>query len=121
MNLIEQYMNAKDKLAEAKKIEMDFRLKVAEMFSDQSEGVKTLDIEEFEVKCTFKNNITVDRDALDLVIDNMSAEELEAIDFKPTIKLGVYKKLDDTSWLETCLVVKPATPAIKVKNNAINS
>lgn len=114
MELLEQYNVAVSRLAIAKRAEMDLRLKVAKLFEDKSAGTRGIEIDGILVKATFKDNITVDRNALDEIIDDLSSEEIACLDFKPNIKLREFKQLEDSGLLEEALVIKPATPSIKV-------
>ena len=46
--------------------------------------------------------------------EDLSEAEVEAVDWKPDLKLAAYKKLDKKALLHECVIAKPAAPTLKV-------
>ena len=77
-------------------------------------GANKIEIENLVIVATRKVSYSVDKDDLESTWESLSDEEKDAINWKPSLSLKLYKGLDDTEMLDECIEVKPAMPAITV-------
>jgi len=107
--------DAQDALFHAKKLENKLRQQLATAINLESLriGVNNIDEGDLRIKAVRKITHSVDRIALDEIWGDLTDEEKEAIDFKPSLKLKVYKTIEHGR-LDDAIEVKPAMPSITV-------
>lgn len=118
MNLLEEikaWNGIKHEIANLAKIEYQMREKIAqEILDGKSEGSKTATIDTVKVQATATVNYSVDRGELDLIKDDLSEQEWSALNFRPEVKLSVFRKLDTDSQLHNCVTAKPGKFQLKI-------
>lgn len=104
-----------DLLAKTKKEEMTMRVEIAEaLLEGESVGVHTFDFEGFKLKAAKKVNINLLPDELSNLTSIMTPEEQDCIVYKATLNKKLYNNLDDSSVIDECIVITPATPTISI-------
>ena len=115
-SLAQKYYDAKVKLNQAQKEEKALRQELLELhLSDLLEGTRVVEEDGFRITCTAKLIYSLDAELLSEA--ELSAEEQEAVVWKPSLKLSEYRKLDDASGLETALTTKPGLGSIKIEES----
>ena len=113
---IKAYIDVAEQLKYYKKLEAEMRIQILdELFPSANEGTLTASVEDFIVKGTFKNSASVDKKKLDSMLDSLTDSEYDCFNFKPTLLLSNYKRLDDQSRINECITFKPAMPTISIK------
>jgi len=113
--LANDLMNVQALLASTKAEEAKLRRELAMAIQLEAKSVGTHNIDEGDLRIKAVRKIThsVDRIALDEIWGDLTDEEKEAIDFKPSLKLKVYKTIEHGR-LDDAIEVKPAMPSITV-------
>lgn len=116
---LQDYTEIKYQLDQYKALEAEMRLEILEdLFPTASTGTFTATLGEFRVKGAFSNRATVDKQALEDYVEQLTEEEVACIKWTPSLIVAKYKELqeDETSGLlEDCLTFKPAMPTIEVE------
>lgn len=105
-----------NELKELKKLEMDLRIQICEVLL-RGKGIGTHNFEFIgaNVKAVKKNSMRVITEEFESLRDCLSEDERNCITFKPFLSRSKYVKLEDSSTLDECLMVKPAIPTLSVK------
>lgn len=108
--------NLQQKLKELKAEETKLRKQLATGLKIETLkiGVNKIEIDNLAIVATRKVSYSVDKDDLESIWESLSDEEKDAINWKPSLALKVYKGLADTEMLDECIEVKPAMPSITV-------
>lgn len=117
ISLISNYLEAKSMLDHYKIKERELRIElVDEFFKDQSDGTRKAEIDSCTIKAKFGTNYNLSQKAVDEVYSSLSDEELECINFKPTLIMSTYKKLTPElrEALDSCITTSAALPSIEV-------
>lgn len=118
MNVYEEWLAVSADLKRVKALELKLRNKIcSEMLEEKLEGAVTeLKIKgKFKVTATAKLNRSVDRSMLDALWDDLTEDEKECIDWKPSLKLGEYKKVEMSGGkLLDAVTVKPGQATLKI-------
>ena len=115
--LVQDYMEAKDRLTHYKKRENALRLAMIDaFFPNESEGTANTGYEQFSIKGTFKMNHKL-KNMSEEELDSLTEEELDCIAMKPSLILSKYKALEDSDLLDELITVTPALPSLVVKFN----
>jgi len=118
ISLISNYLEAKSMLDHYKNREKELRIElVDELFKDQSDGTRKAEIDNCTIKAKFGTNYNLSQKAVDEVYSSLSDEELECINFKPTLIMSAYKKLENKDILDSCITTSAALPSIEVTAN----
>ena len=109
-------------LAKAKRIELELRKKIINHFryNGSVEGVQHKSFEgvDADIAITLKLSRTLDKDALKTLWVDLTEEQKEAIEYKPSLHVKIYKELvenDDAGELLNMVIEKPALATIKLK------
>ncbi len=112
---IELYVEVKSQLEYYKQMERKLRVDLCEaLFPTANDTSVSTFVGDYVVKGIFKNNIKFDADSLAKNAPYLTEEEAECIKYTPRLIASAYKKLDDSSMIDECLVVTPALPTINV-------
>ena len=102
-------------LKKLKKKEMELRLEICESLLEGKEvGTHNYKFHGLFAKAVKKNSISLLPEELELLYDDLSEDERDCISFKPMLSQSKYKQLEDSSILDECIIVKPATPTLSV-------
>jgi hypothetical protein len=128
--LLDEWLKARHALELAKKAELLLRDKITPaILLGKTLGSATGMYGSHKMTATARLNFTIKADTLKLsedrltmvwdeqqeLWDNLPPEELEAIDWKPNLKEGVYKKLPADAKLRSVVVVKPGQASLELK------
>ena len=116
--ICEQWMRMSQSLKSMKVQEMEIRkMIVAFLAPDGHPGLSTINFTSIIAKVTIKLNYKFDEILLETLYDSMSEIEKEAIKYKPTLSLSMYKKIHeaDRTKLDDTLVVTPAAPTLNIQ------
>ena len=116
MSIYQQWLDATNELKSAKDKELELRnLICEEILAQKLEGATTVHVPGFKVTATAKLNRSVDREVLEAIWDGLPDEEKECIDYKPSLKLTAYKKIEiGGGKLLEAVTVKPAQATLKI-------
>ena len=111
------WMEAKAKFDHYKSLENKLRIEICdELLENKTTGTHNFtDFDGYRVKAVKKVSHNIDKEVLGFIYDEMSAEEQEAINFKPELSVSKYKKLEDHSVIDNAIIVKPAMPSLDIK------
>lgn len=124
------WFEAKTKLDFWKKKELEIRNKVLEersYFTNIVEGLFKTEVENLEIKCTYKLGRKLDKQAVKDSWKLLTPEEKECVEFVPTLKVPQYKKLEEEEErtrntddpiiydLIDMVTVKPAQGSLSIK------
>ena len=115
VELLNDYDLAKTALKEAKKVELELRLKICdELLSGKNPGTHNFNIDGVKAKAVSKLNYKIDEDELDMIWESLSPEEQNVIRFKPSLKLKDYKELEDELLINNAITVSPAMSTLEI-------
>jgi len=118
MNLYQQWLRVSEELRRIKGEEMALRLEICkDILEDKVEGTLTemVDDRRYKVSATAKLIRSLDRSVLETIWDDLSDEERECIDYKPTLVLSNYRTIEEEGGkLVEAITVKPGTPTLKI-------
>ena len=110
-----EYKEVSEQLKKIKALEMSLRVEICdELLRDKEEGTHKMYIDGVDVKAVCNLNMRLDVDELAMLAGKLTPEELEAIDYKPSLSKTKYKKLSSTSNIDNCIIVTPAAPSLTV-------
>ena len=113
---IEQWQEVYESMKTIKQKEMDIRVEICEqIFNNARETVKK-EIGPYKVKAVYKINSRVDEAAYLSLKPQLTVEEEEAIKVKYDLVKSKFNKLRPTSLLHQCIISKPGTPTLEVKD-----
>lgn len=102
-------------LSETKKEEMKMRVEIAEVLLEgEPVGVHEFYFQDFDIKAAKKVNISLLPDELSSLASEMSDEEKDCIVYKANLVKSLYNKLEDSTIIDECIVMTPATPTISI-------
>ena len=117
--VILEYNAIKSALTMLKKQESEMRIEILESVFDSSYiGTVNTTVGDWAVKGSFKNNYRLDGDEVGHNYDDMTEEEQECVNFKPTLVMKKYNALEPGSLLEQCITISPAMPTLVIKEIA---
>lgn len=117
--LLQQWSDLNTQLKAVKDAELGLRKQLfAYFFPNPEEGTNTVDLGNgWKLKAGYKLNRSVDKAALMSVLKEMpEGSEDTLIDYKPSLKLSAYRKLDKDICLvfDEALITKPGTPTLDI-------
>ena len=117
MILHSQWLVASEALRQAKEEELRVRnLICEEVLGDKVEGSVTKRENGLKVTATAKVTRSLDREVLEVLWEDITDEERECIDYKPSLRLALYKKIEaEGGKLMEAVTVKPAQASLKIK------
>jgi hypothetical protein len=115
-DLYNEWLEASAALKKAKALELQLRNAICGIYlSEKLEGAVTAKDSGFTVTATAKLNRSVDREILEAIWDDLTPEEQECVDYKPSLKLTNYKKIEATGGkLLEAITVKPGQATLKI-------
>ena len=117
MSILEQYIEAKANLTKYKTLEAALRLDLLEeMDMNQTvNGTVSKSVGNWRVTGGFKLNYKLDTKSFD--VSALTEEQLGCIDYKPTLVMAEYKKIEecDREELDEFITVSSAMPTVKIK------
>ncbi len=115
-SIYEEWMEAYRDLQRAKQNELMLRNAITTVqLEEVLEGSKTSRSGNLKIVATAKLNRSVDRAVLDTIWEDLTPEEQECVDFKPSLKLSNYKKIEATGGkLLEAVTVKPGQASLKI-------
>ena len=116
MEIYNEWLEATANLKAAKKEELRLRdLIVGDVLQDKFEGAVTRNDDGFKVVATAKLTRSIDRVVLESIWEGLSDVEKNCIDYKPSLKLADYKKIEASGGaLLEAITVKPAQASLKI-------
>ena len=115
LEYLEEWAGLKKTLASVKAREMDMRKSIAAfVLGNKKKGVAKTNIENYLVKATGVLNGKIDDAALRVIWPELSAEEKDAVKFKPELKMKQYNALPKNSKLRTAVTFKPGAPGLEI-------
>ena len=118
IGIINEWIEAKKKLDEYKKLESELRMSIlTTVWPNSHEGIFKKEIEGIEIKGTFENSAKIDVAELEQLEESMTEDELDCITYKPSLSMTKYKALADEEreTLDECISFKPAMPTLSIK------
>ena len=110
-----KWLQASAKLQHYKAIEAELRKEIADaILEGKATGVHHDYRLGYHIKATKKTNISVDELALAAIWNDLSEAEKDSIKYKPSLVSKNYKKLDDSSMLDHCIIAKPGMPGLEI-------
>lgn len=115
-NVYEDWINARNVLAEAKIEELRLRNAICEThLEDILEGSSTSVFADLKITVTAKLNRSIDPSVLETIWDDLTGEEQECVQYKPALVLANYRKIEETGGkLMEAVTVKPAQSSLKI-------
>lgn len=111
MDILIEWNELQKKLKKLNQQEQELREKLAVYtLNGKTEGSKTSRIADVKVRATAPMYYNVDKAAYAIYKEDLSEEDWQALEFKPSIKPAVFKKLDNDSLLRQ---ITTATPGRK--------
>ena len=104
-------------LKRLKKEEADLRRKLcADLFEGRQGNFKAIEEHDgIKVTATSKTTTKLDVEAYNQIHGELTQEDKNCVEFKPTLKKRDYNKLSEDSLLHEAIVEKPAMPTLKVE------
>jgi len=105
------------KLKGLKKEEADMRRELCQELFDDQPGLRKIvkEIEGLKITANYKTTIKIDAEALKQIFVELSLEDEECIEYKPSLKKREYNKLSEGSLLYEVVTEKPSMPTLKVE------
>lgn len=118
-NIYEDWLEASDKLKQAKADELALRNHIIDLHQgDTIEGARTDRFEGFKIVTTAKLNRSIDVAVLDAIWEDLPDDQKECVDFKPSLKLSKYKEVEKAGgMLLQAITTKPAQASLKVTHD----
>jgi len=113
---IEQWQELYDSLQTIKQKEVSLRVEICEEIFDGARKTIKTDIGPYKVKAVYKINSRIDEAAYLSLKPQLTVEEEEAIKVKYDLVKSKFNKLRPTSLLHQCIISKPRTPTLEVKD-----
>lgn len=117
--LHDDWMETNDRLKVLKFEELKLRNKIcARVLSDKLEGAVTITKGSLKITATARLNRSVDRELLEAIYEDLTLDEQECIDYKPTLVLSAYKPIEagaGDSKLMEAITVKPGQASLKIE------
>lgn len=113
----EKWLQATAKLRQAKTEELKLRNEICdELLKEKLEGSITTHPPGYKVVSTAKLTRTINREVLEAIWEDLTDEEKECIDYKPSLKLANYRAIENGvgGKLMEAITVKPAQASLKV-------
>lgn len=113
---IDEFRQVALRLKHIKAEEMNLRRDLCDiLLKGKMKGTHSFNIDGMDVKATKKVNMSLDKKRVDHYYEQMSNAEKDAVKFNPTLSITMYDKIEgDSSVLDGCLTIKPATPTLTV-------
>ena len=114
--LYDQWLEANAKRKYYSELERKLRLEIVEpLIENVPTGTHNYKTKEgYVLKASKKVSVSIDKDGLAFIEDDLSDEEKDAIRWKPELDAKKYKELDDHDVLDQAIVVKPAMPSLVI-------
>jgi len=105
------------KLKELKKEEVDTRRELCQELFDSQPGKRKIvkEIDGIKITANYKTTTKIDAEALKQIFVDLSPEDEECIEYKPSLKKRNYNKLSEDSLLHEVVTEKPSMPTLKVE------
>ena len=116
MSVYEEWLAISANLKLMKSAELELRNSICKEFLiDKLEGAATCYKEGLSITATAKLTRSIDREVLEAIWGDLTDEEKECIDYKPSLKLAKYKTLEhDGCLLMDAITIKPAQASLKI-------
>lgn len=116
MSIYEDWLEASAALRKAKAEELRLRNAICNTHLEEVlEGSKTQRFGNLKITATAKLNRTVDRDVLDAIWEDLTPEEQDCVDYKPSLRLTEYKRIEASGGkLTEAVTVKPGQATLKI-------
>lgn len=115
--LHEEWLEVSDQLRTLKAQELKLRNRIATpLLSDKVEGTVTDTNTKYKITATARVNRVVDREVLEAIWEDLTAQERECIDYKPNLVLSNYKPYEISGGkLMEAVTVKPGQASLKIE------
>lgn len=113
---IEKWVDLYEQLKILKDQEVNLRKEICEEIFNGERKTKKVNIGPYKVKAVYKINSRIDEAAYTNLEPMLSTQEKEAIRIKFDLVQSKMKKLDLDSLLMQCIIQKPGTPTLEVKD-----
>jgi len=116
MSIYNEWMDACARLRNAKEEELLLRNAICMAhLEDVLEGSKTTRSGNLKITATANLNRSVNREVLEAIYEDLTDEEKECIDFKPSLRVGEYKRIEGSvGLLAEAITIKPAQSTLKI-------
>lgn len=116
MSIYDEYYEVKKEMAAASKRERELRQEICkELLEGVLEGSRTVSVGEYKVTVTAVVNRKIDKEALNTIWEDLSWEEQQLVDFKPSLKIKEYKQAEALGCkLMEVVEVKPGMSQLKI-------
>ncbi len=115
--LHEEWLDLSDQLRSLKALELKLRNRIAApLLSEKVEGTVSSTNTKYKITATARVNRTIDRELLEAIWEDLSLDEQECIDYKPSLVLSNYKPYEETGGkLMEAVTVKPGQASLKIE------
>jgi hypothetical protein len=118
--LIEHWLETKQRLDTIKTIEADLRRQITqELLADKAEGSVTKIIDGYKLQATAVLNYSLDEDAYQAYKYHMSKEELNCFRQKVELIRANLRKMDNDSVVHRIVTVTPGMPQLALKGGGV--
>lgn len=116
LQIVQEWLGAKKALDIAKSRELHLRNAICnEVLQGKLKGVAHQIVDGYDVAATAKLNLSLDKELLDSIWNDLTPLEMESIRFKPELVAKQYNALDGSSKLHLAVTSKPGTPSLAIK------
>ncbi len=113
--LIREWQAAESALKEAKALELKLRKRVIEKNPGDLGTSHYPAGKDHEIVITRGVTLSTDKEYLEMIWDELTEEERECIDYKPSVIKKKYTELPEDSYLREAVTVRPSLPTVKIK------
>ena len=115
--LYEEWLEVSAQLRTLKAKELKLRDKIVKpLLEDKLEGAATSYKKGYKVTATARVNRTLDRELLEAIWEDLPLDEQEAVDWKPSLILQNYRRIEEQGGkLLEAVTVKPGQASLKIE------
>ena len=116
MKTYDDWMKAQQNAKYWENKEKELRTKICnKLLNGKSVGTHNIEKSGYKIKVVKKVTYSIDKDLLAIIWDDLSEQEQETIQYKPSLLLNKYKEIPDASDLNQAISVKPAMPTLSIE------
>jgi len=115
--MYQEWLEASIALEKAKRVELDLRNQICEkILVDKLEGAKTVTDGNFKITATARVNRNIDAKVLSAIFDELTDEEKQAVEYKPQLRISLYKPIEESGGkLLEAVTVTPGQASLTIK------
>lgn len=117
MKTYERWLEVSAELKRLKAEELTLRNKItSKILTDKLEGAKTESNTKYKVTATARLNRSLDRELLEAIWEDLTIDEQECVEYKPSLVLTNYRKFEERGGkLLEAVTVKPGQASLKIE------